>query len=518
MNIANQITEEILAKYPESSELVGMRKQFEKHFHLKTEGNNKYCLAACRTTSLHYKNVEDGKIKEIESEIQPSSKPNWDWEVVKGHWRMFVKNDATFAIRKNDNWLGFRLEAIAYLDINTKEYHIFRNKQSVTPTLKDNTIRWDNLFPYVNFEIIYDNDKLRERIEVTQTARDNAPNPSMFGLNLDDTYLVLVYQCDWSNAHPAEDKDGLINWDIAKETEDKIWFRPLDNKICVGLPISRAKPEGEIGEIGVVLRKRFFKYNDKHYLLIGAPILDINDFPSGSIIFDSPDVTVSVGADADDGGLYSGAFKTDQEFAQAGNQEIMGSDYSEDGFYRFSSVTIPAGQVIDACTIELYNYITMGTALCKIMADDAANPAAPINAAELAADIANATTAKVDWDGAFGANWNTSPSITSIIAELYASYDYSGGAAVNMLHCDDSSATGADNLHRWYCHNWTDGSRAEKLNIAYHAAAPPTGPGSGMGMSMGLGFGGPSSATLTAKVPHLDPGLGMKRHPRSRVH
>jgi len=50
------------------------------------------------------------------------------------------------------------------------------------------------------------------------------------------------------------------------------------------------------------------------------------------------------------------------------------------------------------------------------------------------------------------------------------------------------------------------------------APPPPVGPGAGMGMSMGLGFGGPSTATLKAKVPHLDPGLGMKRHPRSRVH
>ena len=51
-------------------------------------------------------------------------------------------------------------------------------------------------------------------------------------------------------------------------------------------------------------------------------------------------------------------------------------------------------------------------------------------------------------------------------------------------------------------------------------APPPTGTTGDLGLALGLGPGGGRVGATGAgsRIPHLDPGLGMKRHPRSRVH
>jgi len=313
--------------------------------------------------SLHYKDDPDDTeelYKEIDSSIKPSSRPNWDYEVVKGHWHLLVRDDVTFAAVKEGNWLGFKPIDMGYLEITSKNYVRFNAKLEVTSSVMGNKIVWDGLFSNVNFTVIYDNDRLREKIEITQDARDwcVAHPPSSYGLSNADSYLVLLYECDWSGSHPAETDEGGIDWNVDWETEKPIWFRhPIKNEVLTALPASHARPQGWDGldDSQVTLRKRFIKKNDKYYLLIGAPVLSLNALPTGSIILDSPDVDEQVGASADDIRVHW-SDGTSSWTANTGVAQFIvgysGANWQKfGGGMRFQTVAIPNGATVDTAKL-----------------------------------------------------------------------------------------------------------------------------------------------------------------------
>lgn len=151
-------------------ELIDLRTRTSKTFDL---GDGKYAVDVS-INSIHYKDDPDDpeeQWKDINTAIAPSERPNWDYEVVRGNWQLLIKDDTTVALGKEGSWIGFRYEGFAYYDASTGEYEILRTRNSVTPTVDVNTIRWNNLFYGVNLEYIYTPDGFKENLEVTQAAR-----------------------------------------------------------------------------------------------------------------------------------------------------------------------------------------------------------------------------------------------------------------------------------------------------------------------------------------------------------
>jgi len=272
-------------------EFIELRTQNSKTYQLS---DGTYQLVAY-SGPIHYKDDPDNTLepwKDINTGITSSPRTNWDWEVTKGLWHLLIKDDTTVALGRDGNWIGFRLDGIAYLDVNTKEYVILQQKQNVTPTVSGNKIRWENIFYGTNLEYTYIENRFRENIEVTQLTRDWLANnpPSSYGLNNQNTYLTFYMECDWKDAYPAEDEDGNpVNWSNTFESEiQTISFRhQVKDYIVAMLPLSRANIRAPPpGEEGIPIRKRFFSENDKNYLLFGSQVTKLNQLPTGTIVFD----------------------------------------------------------------------------------------------------------------------------------------------------------------------------------------------------------------------------------------
>lgn len=251
-------------------------------------------------SSMHYQEDPDNPDDpwlEIDNNIVAASSP-WDYEVVKNNWQLKVKDDGTIAIFKSGHHFGSKLIAFAYLEITTKNYTILKTANSVSPAVTGNSIRWNNIVDGVNLVIYAQNDYLKEQVEITQVARDwcVAHPPSDYGYVNADTYLVIIYQCDWSDPGQPELYDGTIisleNW----EGEEAIYFRNLiKDELMTEFPMDHAYHIDDTDRDNLLnIRKRMIN-SVNNYLVMGVPVLDLNALPTGTVIFD-PTINTQVAA------------------------------------------------------------------------------------------------------------------------------------------------------------------------------------------------------------------------------
>ena len=494
-------------------ELIERRTRTSKTHHL---GGNRYSVDV-DTSSIHYRDDPDNAAelyKEIDPNIQPSSRADWDWEVTKGHWHLLIKEDTTIALGKDGHWIGFRLDGLAYLDAVTKEYHILQQRQTVTPVVSDNKIRWEGIFDGANLEYIYGNDGFKENIELTQQARDWCKNhpPSDYGLSDEDSFLVFYMKCDWKNTYPAEDESGeAIDWEADNEFEDKgIFFRhPVKNYLVSALPLSYARHKdsdtmscpligtGECprgiscsrgagsctkwfnSNLQAPIRKRFFKKGDNYWLLFGSNVKRLNQILEGTIIFD-PSVDEQVGASSDDagtGGANCGAWAL--TLASLGFGQCCGENIEDTGL-RFQTLNVPNGATIDTayCTLYAVGSCNPTAALLKIRGEDTDDATTFSTLADF--NGRSRTSASVNWTpSAWTAdNWYNTDEIKTIIQEIV---NRGGWAANNdlVIFIEDNGST-TDSV-RCYSWDYDDHSKAPKLHIEYTAVTEKTSSDTGSG-------------------------------------
>ena len=101
-------------------------------------------------------------------------------------------------------------------------------------------------------------------------------------------------------------------------------------------------------------------------------------------------------------------------------------------FCRWTGITIPAGAKITSAYVSFRFYDYLGTPpKCTLYFEDAANPSAISSASDGANRVK--TTANISVTGPTSGGWWNTGSIVSIIQELVDSYDYSSGAAMQMI-------------------------------------------------------------------------------------
>ena len=101
-------------------------------------------------------------------------------------------------------------------------------------------------------------------------------------------------------------------------------------------------------------------------------------------------------------------------------------------FCRWSGVTIPAGAEITSAYVSFRFRGYSGTPpKCTLYFEDAANPSAISSVSD--GDGRVKTTANISVTGPTSGEWWNTGSIVSIIQELVDSYDYSSGAAMQMI-------------------------------------------------------------------------------------
>ena len=108
------------------------------------------------------------------------------------------------------------------------------------------------------------------------------------------------------------------------------------------------------------------------------------------------------------------------------------SGYPIKVFCRWTGITIPAGAKITSAYVSFRFYNYSGTPPeCTLYFEDAANPSAISSASD--GDDRVKTTANISVTGPTSGEWWNTGSIVSIIQELVDSYDYSSGAAMQMI-------------------------------------------------------------------------------------
>lgn len=108
------------------------------------------------------------------------------------------------------------------------------------------------------------------------------------------------------------------------------------------------------------------------------------------------------------------------------------SGYPINVFCRWTGITIPAGAKITSAYVSfrLYNYSGIPPE-CTLYFEDAANPSAISSTSDGGNRVK--TTANISVTGPTSGGWWNTGSIVSIIQELVDSYDYSSGAAMQMI-------------------------------------------------------------------------------------
>lgn len=413
----------------EPTEITELRTRTSKTYDL---GNNKRAVTIGQE-SKHYLadeyDINSGWL-EIDTTIWPSLKPAWDYEVEKNNYKIYIRNDTTTAFVKDGNWIGFIYEGFTYYDKSTQEYEVLDTRNNVTPVVTGNKIRWNNIFYGSDLEYIITNDTFKENLYISQEARDWLENhpPSSYGLNNQDTYLTGFIRCDWSSAYTAEDKDGYINYnDYESESEPIYWLHPITSEIVAGLPLGYTMHDQVNPDDWATIRHRFFRHdNGNNYLLFGAKVTALNQYPDGTIILD-PTIEAQIDTGTDDVSAREG-----NSSIYDGTRTYFGRDTSFNsrwhGGYLFPDVTIPNGVTIDTAYIIFEAYSSdSGTNQCIIAGEDTSTPATYSTYADFMGRTL--TTANVSWQPdawVADSDYNTDE-IKTIVQELEDSYDYSGG-------------------------------------------------------------------------------------------
>ena len=432
-------------------------------------GDGKYAIDAS-IGSLHYKNDHDNILeqwKDIDTEIVASPKIDWDWEVIKGNWHLLIKDNTTVAIGKDGNWMGFQYQGFAYYDSQSKNYYILQNRNSVTPVIDNNSIRWENLFHGVNLEYVYTPNGFKENLEITQIARDYLAlhPPSEFGLDNQTSYLVGYMQCDWQNAYSVEDKEGnpvnLDNYEI--EGNSIFWRNPTRDKIVSALPTGYAIHEELQPEEWAKIRHRFYLHeNSNHYLLFGAKVTTLNQYPLGTIILD-PTIDEQVDASADDAYETESSGAVDRTFGGVYYRSNASSTLRYWGADRWAlGDNIPQGSNITMAYMRSYFYFS-DEMNGNFHFEKAASPASFTTDAYNITSRSR-TTASVSWIeddvAGSGEGWFNTPSLVAPLQEVVNAYESSAIAIIFRPNQDDEKIT--------LCYSYDgDNTKSAQLHIEY---------------------------------------------------
>lgn len=168
-----------------------------------------------------------------------------------------------------------------------------------------------------------------------------------------------------------------------------------------------------------------------------------------------------VATGADDGYWYGSS-----TFNNATSNLLLGGSVGKarNIFCRWAGVTIPVGAMITSAYVSFRFYDYSGTPPeCTLHFEDAANPSTISSISDGRYRVK--TTANISVTGPTSGEWWNTGSIVSIIQELVDSYDYSSGAAMQMII--DGVASYNYSQQSAYEDGDPDGLWAPKLHIEY---------------------------------------------------
>lgn len=430
---------------------------------------------------VHYKDNQSNsqeQWKVINTTIIESDRPNWDWEVTKGNWQLLIASNTTVAIGKEGQWVGFRFDGAAYLDIASKDYEVlFTRDESAVPDVSNNSIRWENIVPGVNLEYMYTSSTFKENIEITQAARNwlEANPPSNFGLSNQDSYLGGWITCDWRNAYSAQTENGTpINWDVANEFEGtRIDFKhPVLEHIVMALPLGYARHTDNWETEPIPVRSRFMKIGANHRVIFGSKVTSLNQMSEGTIIID-PSLEETVGASLDDAmkRYHTSWYSNSYGYDLSGTASTSARQYCTG--MRFQTVALDSVDTVNDARLNLTAAFSRSGDNCNTNLGGEDIDDATAFSTEANWDTrfpSTLTTANVSWDD-IGA-WNdgtvySSPDIDTVVQEIIDRAGWNTGQDMVIFWHDYYDRSDDVGLRMGSGYDVGGGSEAPVLYISY---------------------------------------------------
>ena len=509
-------------------ELLDKRTRSSKTFDL---GNNKFSWDGT-IGSIHYKDNpknESEQWKEIDNIFKSALAP-WNWEMLKASYHIRVKEDFTagqiIEFEKHGETVQFQPMALEWTN-DLDQIQQVSMPQDVVPVITNpevdllpvvgmpshhGTIRWDNSYGEgLDFEWKCTSTRLVKILEIENI--NNLSIPEQYIIDGGNPVLRLNLIFD-----PSTDMNIYVDgelWDKSSkmQTFNIIEFRKNGEVLWGFMPLrywgSGDNPETNYRQSVATLEKR----GNKLYISIRVPYewLQSAVYP----VFIDTNVDEQVGANSDD--ASDDGIST--EYLTTG-----WSNYDKKPGFRFTTVNVPQGtdNIVTAYIEVCAQSSTSSDITIAIGADDV-DDSVTFSAEDLPSDRV-VTSATVVWDISTaswtddGTFYGSEIEIKTVIQEIVARDGWSADNALSILFMDSGSGTFNKRSISAREHSTTE---AAQLHIEYEAAPPPPAGTTGdLGLALGLGPGGGRVGATGAgsRIPHLDPGLGMKRHPRSRVH
>lgn len=434
---------------------------------IEDEGNR--TMVDVEIGPLHFGPSED---QEIDTAWQPGTAP-WDREMVLADYNAFALDDFSsgqivkYVDPASGDSVTFQPQQLQWTN-DLDQIQPIADPQSVMAVVTDDELYWTGAYgPDIDLKWQTQTARLDKRLIIHNRAAiiQNVPplvpdDPDLFPAQFirDGGNPVLRLQFIFQHSNGVSLFVDDVEWNERAnnpvETSGYVAFKNSVGEVLwsFNLPRSEDPDEEFIGTF------RFRKTGPNLFVehLIPVSWLQSASYPVEIDVT----VDVQVGAGADDGSFGSAA-----GYSNTGVTDTLSASNTADrNWYRWSSVTITDGVTIDVAYFEIYLRDIETNEDTDVFFEDSGTPAAPTGQAD--GEGKTRTTATVNWlvsNGA-GNQFVQSDSIVGIVQELEDSYDYSGGAAMQVIHEGDSMA-GAIRCRTYD----QDTAKAAKLHIEYTA-------------------------------------------------
>ena len=261
-----------------------------------------------------------------------------------------------------------KLIALGYYDQSSKQYKMLQKVQKVDALVEENKIRYPNVFPGIDLEYEYMDTQLKERLFLSQAARDRLPDPRTLGMKANTTYLVFLTQFETPDSLEAFTNSSRISTRgkanrliFNYQGEAEIEFRSTNGKRKYLLPpdfvFAMASMDSSANEENTRrMWRQFFSSSDKNFILTGVPVHWLQSRPGGTLVFDP---TVSLTPPTDDVWIeYNKSYNYNTyNHIRIGRQTSWPWKRS---LVRFDLSGIPQPATIQSATLQLYFYRTHG--------------------------------------------------------------------------------------------------------------------------------------------------------------
>jgi|GEM_PF-2403583 len=283
-------------------ELENSRTAYSKKYLDKSTG---HVTAHLYQTPIHYLD-QNGNFQNIVSNISASTMQDYDYEVTKGPFKAYFKDDilsdkSILVEHRSGYKIAMRFKGAALYDASSNQHRLLGNPSSGQVELNRNQITYKNVYPGMDIRFRYKNNRLKEEIIISDAARNRIPDPSQFGYNSDSTYLAFLIEFQPDSSLKSFVRDSLeVNWQNFKGKQ-ALRFKTIAGKLKFALPLDYAFLENDSLSSGSrieKLKRRFIRRNGKNFVVSGMPYSWISNLAPGTVVLD-PTIVVSEDASHD---------------------------------------------------------------------------------------------------------------------------------------------------------------------------------------------------------------------------